>query len=230
MQKIKHAFYLLLGFFLIFSLFSKNVIFATNNYITTNPEALAQNIDLFFQAGAKGFLVWQYSGNLQGTYFASDKWSFFQTDTAICEVLKQKSQEYPDNFVGVNMYNVGASEFANGSAAEHMSWLKQNCGVSVIRIFAKTEGVTGVSNALSAANNAGIKLIVAVGDYSNGGGGIPSGAGKDWYESGFRGEYQNLATSLVNNFSDNSALFGFELANEPHCSGDRNLLNNYLGR
>lgn len=196
-----------------------------------SAQQLADDIDEFFSAGARGYLVWQYGGDLNGRQIAVDQYSFFRdAHPEICEVMQQKANEWPDRFIGVNINNIGANEFQDGTALEHLSYLRDNCGVSVVRIFAKIEGVSGVMSALETANQVGgIQLIVAVGDYSNGGGGMPRGAGQSWYESGWRQpyagvSYEELAIGLrdaINASPARGALYGFELANEPHCSGNR---------
>lgn len=194
---------------------------------------LAADIDEFFSRGAKGFLVWQYGGDYSGRQIAVDQYSFYRDrDPDICRVMQEKASANPDKFIGVNINNIGAIEFnqpdndGNTFAAQHMAWLKANCGVTVIRVFAKIEGAAGVQNALTAAQQAGIQLIVAIGDYSNGGGGMPQGAGIDWYQSGFRGEYMDLVNQLVPLVS-HPALYGFELANEPHCGGNAAAIDAY---
>ncbi len=142
--------------------------------------ALADDIDEFFSRGAQGFIVWQYGGDFNGRKIAVDQFSFYRDkDQDICNVMQSKAQANPDKFIGVNINNIGAQEFAeSGVAVEHMTWLKANCGVKVIRIFAKVEGLQGVLNALAAAKVADVQIIVAIGDYSNGGGGMPQGANK----------------------------------------------------
>ncbi len=186
----------------------------------SNAAILSQEIEDFFQAGASGYLVWQYGGDQNGRQIAVDQFSWYRdTNIDICLALREKAEQYPDRFVGVNINNIGAAEFADGTAAEHLSWLKNTCGVSVVRAFAKIEGAAGVQNALNAAQQAGVKMIIAIGDYSNGGGGIPQGAGIEWYESGYQGEYQALV-SQVRALGSHPALWGYELANEPHCGGN----------
>jgi len=202
-----------------------------------NPDSLAQNIDDFLGAGASGFLVWQFGGDVSRP-IAVDQFSFFRgRDEAVCIVMQEKKAQYPGKFIGVNINNIGAVEFANGVAVGEMRWLRDNCGVTVIRMFAKIEGASGVSNALAAAQEVTadglgeMKIIVAVGDYANGGGGIPQGAGKSWYETGYKGEYLSLVNEIVSTLNGNpglkSALYGIELANEPHCGGDASAIEAY---
>ncbi len=194
---------------------------------------LANHIDKFFSQGASGFLVWQYSGDLfgqfggvgKGVVFGNDGNSFFYNsdknsrDAKICQTLKAKANQYGDKFVGVNIFNAGADQFSSEALKAHFSWLKNDCGVKVIRVFAKEGGANGMSKALQAAQGAGVQLIITVGDYSNGSIGLPTGAGKTWYETEYKKEYKTFAQSIVNAVKGNPALYGLELANEAHCGG-----------
>lgn len=193
---------------------------------------LRKEIDTFAEVGAKGYLVWQYSGD-RGTAqeFGNDKYSFFrnqETGQAICAALKEKATQYPDMFIGVNMWDAGDAKHSQEKVTDHFSYLKNECGVSVVRTFAYSGGTAGVSKTLAAAQAAGIQLILAIGDYSNGGGGVPKGGAPGWYASGYQGEYLSFANQVLNVSSNNPALYGYELANEPHCGGDATLLPSYI--
>ncbi len=188
---------------------------------------LAADIDEFFSRGATGFIVWQYGGDYNGRQIAVDQFTFYRDrDTEICAVMKEKASANPGKFIGVNINNIGAIEFTGGVATDHFTWLKANCGVSVVRVFAKIEGAAGVQNALTAGEQAGVQILVAIGDYSNGGGGMPQGADQSWYETGYKGEYQALVQQLAA-LKGHSALYGFELANEPHCGGNAAAIEAY---
>lgn len=193
--------------------------------------ALAADIEEFFSKGAKGYLVWQYSGDAGlGTEFASDPYAFFRNQDsgkAICSTLKTAAQNHPDKFVGVNMWDAGNSKHSETKIADHFGWLKNTCGVTVVRTFSKEGGAAGAQKILSAANTSGVKVLFAIGDYSNGGGGIPSGVGTEFFTTGYQGEFLSLTNSVLSATSGNSALYGFELANEVHCRGDQNSLEPY---
>lgn len=213
---------------LLFSVFSALILFnqfsskaiAAHGYIT-NIDQLSKQMDQLAAEGAAGFLIWQYSGNLSANeYFGNDKYSFFQ-DTengqAVCELLSNKKSNF--DFVGVNMWNVGASNYSESLVEKHFKWLKDNCGVTVVRTFAKEGGAAGMQKVLTAAKNAGIKVIIAIGDYSNGGGGIPAGADMAWYRSGYQ-DHKQFAEKIAASVSNHPALHTLELANEPHCGGE----------
>lgn len=192
---------------------------------------LAAEIDEFFAAGAQGYLVWQYSGDRGfGEEFASDPYAFFRNQPSgleVCSILKQKADANPGKFVGVNMWDAGDGKHSEAKLVDHFSWLKNTCGVTVVRTFAKAGGADGVRKLVSAASQAGVKIMPAIGDYSNGGGGIPSGVGSDFFTTGYTGEYQSLAQGVVGASAGHAGLFGYELANEVHCRGDANALTAY---
>src|SRR5690606_3526480 len=106
-------------------------------YKPITPLQLQQDIAEFAAAGAKGYLVWQYSGDRGlGTEFENDQFSWFRNLGAgpeICATLKEAS-ETSGMFIGVNMASAGDPKFA-GQLNDHFSYLKNECGVSVIRIF-----------------------------------------------------------------------------------------------
>jgi len=212
----------------LFLSFFPSSVFA-QTYTPISADILSGEIDTFFAAGAKGYLVWQYSGD-RGAEFENDKYSFFRgtpEGDAICGVLKEKASTYPDNFVGVNMWSAGDPKHT-GKFSTHLNYLNKSCGVTVVRIFAKAGAGDGVKAALDAASGTGVKLIVAIGDYSNGGGGMPQGASASWYASGYQ-EYETFLNQVKQKAAGNPNLYGYELANEPHCGGDPNAVSAYVG-
>jgi len=219
----------LLAVQLIFLFFAAISFFNPPKIYAVDASTLGRDIDQFLSAGAQGYFVWQYGGDFNGRKIAVDQFSFYRdVNQDICETLKSKAEQYPDKTIGVNINNIGANEFKNdGVAVEHMTWLKENCGVSAIRVFGKIDGLEGIGNALSAGEQSGVKILVSIGDYSNGGGGIPQGADISWYESGYKGGYKTFVNRIVQSYSNHPALFGFELANEPHCGGDGNAISAY---
>lgn len=211
-------------------------VLAVPGYSPIEPSQLATDIDKFVEAGAVGYLVWHYSGTYgDGGHFGNDIHSFFQNDGTgpgtVCGTLQSKSS-LPNFFVGVNIWDLGDPKYSQSQIESHFNWLKENCGVSVVRTFAyagsSTDNTSGIQKVLSAAANTGIKIIFAIGDYSNGGGGVPKGAGLDWYKSGYEGEYLSFALAVASTVANNDSVFALELANEPHCGGDPSILPEYI--
>ena len=223
LQQFKHQLILLPTFVLcvVVSLTFPQKIFAQipqEKDSAIDVDALSNQMDQMAAAGAKGFLIWQYSGNLSnGEYFGNDQYSFFQETTkgkAVCNLLKQKSPAF--EFVGVNMWDIGAG-YSQDVVKHHFSWLKNECGASVIRVFAKAGEVQGMTNVLNSAQETGVKIIIAVGDYSNGGGHVPYAAPPSWYDNNYSA-YREFAQQIASAVSHHPALYSLELANEPHCT------------
>ncbi len=192
-----------------------------DTYKPISPSKLREEVDYFYNLGAEGYLIWQFSGprvNPRG----NDQYSFFsdiEPGPSICQEMAFLNKKYSNKEigVGVNMYDIG--NFDDNYIKAQFSWLK-GCGVKTVRIFAdKSGGATGVQRALAAASAADIKLIITIGDYSNGGGGIPQGAGPNWYAGGYQGEYMSFLRSIGSVAAGHPGLYGIELANEPHCGG-----------
>lgn len=220
----------LLGrFFVIPLLFL--IWFAVVAYVPPTPvyaqavsaDKLGPEIDEFAAAGAKAYLVWQFSGD-KISPFANDKYSFFKGDP-ICAVLASRKDTL---MVGVNMWDAGAHD--QQAIINNFSYLATECGVKIIRVFGYAGGVEGVDKVINAAKATGIQLVIAIGDYSNGGGGMPKAADGSWYSSGYRGEYLTLARGIRDRVAqDPGAVWAIELANEPHCGGNQALIVPYRG-
>ncbi len=203
----------------------------------STADGLAAEIDEFFAAGADGYIVWQYSGNKgNGQIFASDPYAFFQgtpDGEAICKVLKEKSA-VSGKFVGVNMWDAGGSAHDGNKVNVHLKWLHDSCGVTVVRIFAKAGGASGVKKVLDAASGTGVRILVAVGDYSNGSPGLPSGVDSSWFTTTLQAfnsksssnEFYKMAADIAG-LKGHSSYWGTELANEIHCRGDDKILETY---
>ena len=201
-------------------------------------EGLRAEIKEFFAAGAEGYIVWQYSGNKgNGEIFASDPYAFFQgtpDGEAICKVLKEEAAANAGKFVGVNMWDAGGGAHSGAKITKHLKWLHDSCGVTVVRIFAKAGETNGVEKVLNAADGTGVQILVAIGDYSNGGGGIPSGVGSEWFAetvAAFKAkngsnEFYKLASGVAS-LKGKSTFWGVEVANEIHCRGDADAIVNY---
>lgn len=187
-----------------------------------NPEQLSEDIDLFVDNGAQAYIVWLYSGDYFKS-FASDPYTFYRNTPegdAICTVLKEKSSKA---IMGVNMWNLGSEatsgEFSEDEIKSHFTHLANNCGVSVVRVFYKSGETQGMNKLLQIANGTGIRILIALADYSNGDDLIPKGADMSWYKNGYTTAYTQAANNLVATTGKNPNLFGYELSNEAHCRG-----------
>lgn len=191
---------------------------------------LGSEIDEFFAAGAAGYLAWQYSGDRGfGEEFASDPYAFFRNRDPgpdICATLASRSGG--SQFIGVNMWDAGDARHSRDKLIEHFDYLKSQCGVTVVRTFAKAGGAAGARKIVEAAASAGIRAMISIGDYSNGGApGLPSGVGSDWFTSGYASQFKAFAQEVVNQTGGHPGLYGYEIANEIHCRGDDNALDGY---
>jgi hypothetical protein len=214
------AFVLLIG--CVFpAVFSKPVSAKVYNPMT--PEQIVSDSSEFFAAGADAYIMWQYSGSLSGVYFGNDKYSWFRDKhPEVCAGLREASA---NGLVGVNMWDLGSYP---GSVPETLNYLKNDCGVGIIRTFAKAGGVDGLKPILEHAKSIDMKVIVAIGDHANGGGGMPQGAGGDWYASGYQGEYLTFANQIIALSSQyQSIMYAVEFANEPHCGSDSSAVQAY---
>lgn len=198
-------------------------------------------VSQFFDGGAKGYLFWQFSGS-PGQGIANDPFSFYKTDgngQAVCGAAINLKQKYPDRYLGVNMWDIGRHD--KSIVKNNFRWLAA-CKLNVVRIFAGTyindtnSAKNHVANALAAANevnqeegltgDSAIKILVVVGDYSNGGGGVPKGAPASFY-AGDQAEQVAFTDAILTVSSKNTALFGYEIANEAHCQGQTAPMEDY---
>ncbi|MBD3250846.1 MAG: hypothetical protein GF381_04755 [Candidatus Pacebacteria bacterium] len=225
---ILSAIQLLLLVAVFFQFLSRKVIAATyEDYNPISPQRLREHLDLWSNLGADGFLIWQYSGNLgEGEYFENDQYSFFQETTngqAICSTLKDYSGRF--NFIGVNMWSIGYPTYSSELIYKHFSWLFNECGVNTVRVFAKAGNGPGMQKVLNTAAQISpdFKIIIAVGDYSNGGGGIPHAPGAEWYaDPNNWADHEQFSKQIVSAVKNHPNLRILELANEPHCGGASN--------
>lgn len=225
---MKRFFFILSMALMLFFLPGRNQAFA-DEYHPMDPEILKEHITTFLGGGAQGYLLWMYSGPYPGTgpHFENGPNSFFRNDPegkgeAICAALKEMSDKYtPEGkFVGVNIYSLGQEQID-----DHLQWLRTSCGVTVVRVFAWAGGVKGVKKSLAAAADADIKLIFAIGDYSNGQGGM--GAGDNSFYDSDQKEYLEFVREVVSATKGHPALYGLELANEPHCGSEAQYISSY---
>jgi len=113
----------------------------------------------------------------------------------------------------------------NGTIQEHLSYLSSSCGTSIIRLWGTPDRASPqkLKTVLDIAQNNGIKVIIALADYSNSSGDIlPANIQSDptsWYASGYQQYYLPHVENLVRTLGNHPALFAYELANEPHCGG-----------
>lgn len=194
--------------------------------------ALVNSISQFFEEGAQGYMLWQLSGT-PNEGLAKDPYSFYRTDSngqVVCSAYKKLRAKYPTKNLGVNMWDVGRHE--KEKAKVNFRWLR-DCGGDTVRIFAGTHMSPAdiplaqqfLATALDAAAEVSaepgpraVKIIVAIGDHANGGGGVMGGAGEEFFtgdDAGFV-QYINGVKQAV---AGKSALLGLQLANEPQCNG-----------
>ncbi|MGI5841391.1 MAG: transglycosylase SLT domain-containing protein [Patescibacteria group bacterium] len=189
--------------------------------LAQSSNASINDITQFFDSGASGFLLWQYSGDKLSP-FHNDRYSFFRGDP-ICAQLKQLKSQYPDKFLGVNIHSL--AQYNDSVIYDHLNYLSSQCGTNVIRIWGSPDRGTPsrFKTVLDIANQNNIKLILVLADYSNGTSGIlPSSIHSNptsWYSNDYKSGYLSHVTSMVGTIGNHPALYAYELANEPHCNG-----------
>ena len=189
----------------------------------------------FKDESAKGYLIWQYSGDTSSPLGDTDKYSLYRGDLgdgndpkSICGVMKKWSSQY--EFLGFNVYSLGQGRdgpLSSEQIADQLNVLA-GCGTNVVRVHigrscpgSPNTTAACVKRILDGAGSAGVKLILTVGDFSNGGGGIPK-LSRDQVESWYGGRYRNsqfpeYLRQTAAASAGNQYLYGIELANEPHC-------------
>lgn len=87
-------------------------------------------------------------------------------------------------------------------------------------------GLPRLDAVVAAAENNGVKLIMPLVNYWDDFGGMAAyaavfgGTVEDWYTNeDAQAQYRTYVETVVNRFKDSSAIFAWELANEPRCSG-----------
>lgn len=231
-----------LGFALLFILLSVSPVSA-QVYSPISPSKLEKEIRDWAtptdgSTPASAVLVWQYSGERgTGQEFGNDKYSFFRNiapGPAICKKMNDLRAEFAANGVptklGVNMWDATDAKHSETKVTEHFKYLKESCGTDIVRVFAKSSypDGSGVTKVINAVQSAGIQVIIAIGDYSNGGGGMPQGAPGSWYGGGYESEYLTFAQTVKQLAAGRGGVYGLELANEPHCGNDANILPAYI--
>lgn len=195
-------------------------------YLDPQLQRMRDDIDYFLgQLDVSAYLVWQYSGD-RWNALGNDQYSFFR-GSPVCDLLEQANVAYPGR-IGVNMWNISTRA---GEAEGHFRYLHDECGVSIIRIFGDLDypggnfgAVAALQQTLNAAAAAQVQLIIALGNY-NGDMGSPHMPSNivsyptPWYSSGYLTSYLGWVTTVSGAVGGHTALYGFELANEPHCSG-----------
>lgn len=197
---------------------------------------LGSDIDYFLGQGAIGYLVWQYS-NTHIAPLGNDQYSFWQDDTNVCATLKTKAAQYPDKFIGVNMWDVSLhpDQFDN-----IFGYLSKSCGVTMIRISSRDDGAITpqkVDATIKAAAGYGLKVIVQADDFPNivfpslgpdlqsridGTPGYYAGAAND------SSAYQTHLKAVVDAIKGNSNLYALEVMGEPHCASNANCVAPYV--
>jgi len=206
--------------FLLFFLFSRIPFFAQESGCSANSNFI-QSIEKFFQSGASGYLLWQYSGD-KNSPFENDPYSFYRGDP-ICTSLQELKAKYPDKYLGVNIHSLAKA--SDSVIADHLSYLSTQCGISVVRFWGTPDRATPqkIKTVLDLAAQNHLQTIVTLADYSNGTDRIlPSSIRSNptsWYQSGYQQDYLPYARSIAQTLGGHPALKALELANEPHCNG-----------
>lgn len=236
--------FLLTSFISISTILPITTIEGQQNTAQSVFEGLVNNIGSFFKQGGEGYLLWQFSGNRADSY-AKDQYSFYRDapeGLGMCDAFKKLRKDYPLNILGVNMWDAGRQNYQK--TIDHFLWLS-DCGVNAVRIFAGTywgvsnieEAKQSVKNVLNAAKVVNtsksltaerrLRIIVVIGDYANGGGGIPKGAGREFY-LGDHAEQEEFTKAILEQTIGSNELMMYEIANEPHCGGDIGAISAYV--
>lgn len=218
-------------FSLLFPLISLiSLIFPISCFSQTPPPCqISQEITRFFNQGAAGFLLWQYSGD-KSSPLDNDPYSFYRNDP-ICESLQQLKAQFPDKFLGVNIHSL--AKYDDSVIQNHLQYLSSQCGTSVIRIWGTPDRASPqkLKTVLNIASQNNIQVILVLADYSNGTSNIlPSSIHSNptsWYQSDYLTYYLPYVTSLVSTLGQDPAIYAYELANEPHCGGQVQCLPAY---
>ncbi|MBI2405103.1 hypothetical protein HYV22_02900 [Candidatus Gottesmanbacteria bacterium] len=203
---------------------------------------LDKELQHFKEKGAKGYLIWQYSGDQNNPLGDTDKYSIFRQNlgdpgnpTTICGGMKKWAGQF--EFLGYNVYSLGngrGGPLSSGQIADHLNSLKA-CGTNVVRVFISRSCPGNVpecvNRMLAGAGAAGVKLILTVGDFANGGGGFPK-LSRDqvaaWYGGGYKSSaYPQILAQTIQASRGNGNLYGIEPANEPHCYDDASAVAGY---
>ena len=227
-MKLKLATILALVAVLIFFGFSLPIFAPKSNAQTPTPaatcapraQAISQELDNLNANGVTNFLYWQYSGGVNdGTTMAGDVYSFYKGDP-LCDVLKTHAGSFQN--LGVNMYDLGS--YNDGVISDALSYVRNSCGVNLVRVWATPDRLDGVKRALQIASSRGVKLIVTLWDTVNN-----SSNGGDWFQYGYQTVgYLDYIRNAVSQLRGYSSLYGYELANEPHCDGDMSCIPYYI--
>ena len=215
---------LILSFF--FFIFSPSPTLAAS--VTDDPsgtsctDSLKSQISQFFDAGAEGYLLWQYSGNRKINPLENDPYSFFK-DSPVCQAMSEIKNQFSGKFLGVNVHSL--ARYNEATIRDHLSYLSSSCGTSVVRIWGTPDRAdpAKLKSFLDIATNYGIKVIIALADYSNSNGDIlPASVHSNpasWYQDGYKQFYLPHVQAVVTTIGNHPSLFTYELANEPHCDG-----------
>ncbi len=177
--------------------------------------------------GINTYIYWQYSGNNCNPWTDSnDPYSFFEGDP-LCGVLKEAANS--GWTIGVNAHHLSN----HISETAQLNYLKNDCGVSIIRFWAYPGIGSGASTAATTVNAisaAGMQAIPVICDYSNtctdlGITGATQSNPTSWYQTEYKGAYKSYATQLKNALG--GGVFGIELLNEPHCGGQDGCVTPY---
>jgi len=123
-------------------------------------------------------------------------------------------QSFEDKFVGVNSIHL-TGNFTPEKVDTSLSYLADSCGVSIIRLFLPYTDypeLTNLKYALQKGSEYGIKFIITLGDSWR------LEPGLNFYPGDLEA-YKQRARNTINELKDDygSAIFAWELLNEPHC-------------
>jgi hypothetical protein len=203
---------------------------------TGDSGGLGSEIDFFLGSqGAAGYIVWQYSGS-RIFPLGNDQYSFWEGDSAVCDILKQKAAQYSGKFIGVNMWDIAAHP--DGDHLDRALNYLQGCGVNMIRISGRPgiadpigqSEAQAVKTVIEKAGAHGMKVIVWGYDFPN----IvaPANAGNiaGWYKKSAASgsEYMTYITKLASDLKGTPNLYAFEFMSEAHCGGDPGCVEPYM--
>jgi len=219
----------IVAFYGLFNLFAGSVFACQRIDCQPRADKVRAELAELKGQGINTYIYWQYSGNNCSPWTDSnDQYSFFQGDP-LCGVLKEAADS--GMTIGVNAHHLST----HIGEVEQLNYLKNDCGVSIIRFWAYPNigsGAATAANTVRAITAAGMQAIPVICDYSNtctelGITGSTQANPTSWYESGYKGAYKNYALQLKGALSGVGSIYGIELLNEPHCGGQAGCVTPY---
>lgn len=206
---------------------NKNTVQAQMDTPELDIARMKSDTDYFLSNGANIFLLWLYGG-FRDEPFGNDQHSFF-AGTPVGEQVCQDILLPSGGRVGVNMHEIGP--YPDSQIQKAFDWL-QGCGVTYLRTY--LSGAGGAEEAqriLNIAADYNLKVILALANPVLGTH-MPNyqelaSDNYEWYNSGYQTSYKDHAESVVLALRNHPALYGVELANEPHCAAETSALPKY---